>query len=170
MCPLFREWMLAMGYIGPDKAALAGKLRRGESIVLLPGGAAEALLAKPKTMRLIRRTGFLRLAKETGAWLVPCIGFGENDAFATISLRPGSFGAVLQNRLYKILSFSTPVLASPMCVATPMTVVVGAPLDPSAPGCLADHYWKAVSDLYYEHRDRYGYAGVPLEFIDRNRK
>ena len=62
------------------------RLTHGESLILVPGGAAEALHAHGGVMKLYlkNRKGFVKLAMETNAKLVPVIGFGENDIFDTL--------------------------------------------------------------------------------------
>ena len=53
----------------------------GRAIVLVLGGAAESLNAHPGRLELVLRSrkGFVRIALQTGASLVPCLGYGEND-------------------------------------------------------------------------------------------
>lgn len=70
----------------------------GRSILLAVGGASEALHAHPKTFDLVlgRRKGFVRIAVETGASLVPVISFGENDLFETFLPNPKSILARFQ--------------------------------------------------------------------------
>lgn len=59
---------------------------KGHSITIAIGGATESLYASPGTMNLVlrRRTGFVRVALQTGASLVPVIHFGENELYDTI--------------------------------------------------------------------------------------
>lgn len=56
------------------------------------GGATESLYSTPATMDLVlrRRTGFVRVALQTGASLVPVINFGENELYNTVRGRPKS--------------------------------------------------------------------------------
>ena len=60
--------------------------------MLAIGGADEALHAAPGTCDLVlkRRKGFVRVAVQTGASLVPVIAFGENEMYNTIRGKPGS--------------------------------------------------------------------------------
>ena len=59
------------------------------------GGATESLYSTPGTMDLVlqRRTGFVRVALQTGASLVPVINFGENELYNTVR---GSSTSVLR--------------------------------------------------------------------------
>jgi hypothetical protein len=191
--PLYREWMLAMGFVSANKATLKQKLLEGDSIVLVPGGAVEALYAHTEseesrptvTLSLARRRGFIRLAQETGAALVPCFGFGENRAFdtlATSSVRissidedSGSRSTVIrswlfagQQALYKACSFSTPILTWPFPRQRPIDVVVGAPVVLSATDDVETcfrQYETALRQLYDTHKDRFGYGHVTLEIV-----
>ena len=65
---------------------------KGQSIMLAIGGATESLYAGPGTMDLVlcRRKGFVRVALQTGASLVPVINFGENKVYSTIRGNPNS--------------------------------------------------------------------------------
>ena len=60
--------------------------------MLAIGGATESLYAGPGTMNLVlqRRKGFVRVALQTGACLVPVINFGENELYSTIRGSPKS--------------------------------------------------------------------------------
>jgi hypothetical protein len=181
---LYREWMLAMGFVSANKATLKNKLLEGDSIVLVPGGAVEALYAQSNptvTLSLARRRGFIRLAQETGAALVPCFGFGENRAFDTLatssvtssgssSRRSGirSWLFAGQQALYKACSFSTPILTWPIPRQRPIDVVVGAPVvlsvNDDVETCFRQ-YETALRQLYEAHKDRYGYGHVTLEIV-----
>ena len=54
--------------------------------MLAIGGASESLYAAPGTYDLVlgSRKGFVRIALQTGASLVPVLNFGENELFNTI--------------------------------------------------------------------------------------
>lgn len=187
--PFFKEWLLINGFCSANKPTLESRLS-SESIVLIPGGAVEALHCKPKTMRLIirKRKGFIRLAMETKAAVVPCIGFGENDIFDTICVGDEHSGAEsssdgldalnvrslffkLQTTLYKVFSFSMPLWTHLIPIAYPINVVVGEPIhfsgkpDPASVDECHARYLKALQDLYDEHKAKYGYEDVPLELL-----
>jgi 2-acylglycerol O-acyltransferase 2 len=169
LCPIFREYLIAIGFLHADKETLTRVLKSKRSIVLVPGGAAESLYAAPGTFRLVtkRRTGFIRLALETGALPVPCVAFGENNAFSVLTFQPGTAAFAVQQRICKFLSFSTPLLKSPFCVRHPIHVVVGAPVvfdtDASVEEC-HQHYMRAVEKLYNDHKDQYDHSNIPLEW------
>jgi 2-acylglycerol O-acyltransferase 2 len=51
------------------------------------GGTWEAVIAAPKTLRLIvkDRKGLVKLALRTGADLVPALAFGESDLYSHVN-------------------------------------------------------------------------------------
>ncbi|KAL7579366.1 hypothetical protein ACA910_014039 [Epithemia clementina (nom. ined.)] len=168
LIPIFRDWLILMGFISASKSSLSKVLRRNESVVLLPGGAPEALLANPQKMvlSLKRRKGFIKMAMETKASIVPVLGFGENSAFPIHVPAKGSWLFELQKQLCRLFSFSTPFILSPFPLPNPVHVVVGKPVefDPSKSidECHAQ-YLKALEDMYNEHKGKYGHAHIPLE-------
>lgn len=183
--PLFREWLLALGFISANKATLVETLQNNHSIVLVPGGAAEALHAHKTNFRLHlqRRRGFVQLAMETHAHPVPCLGFGENEAFDTLYVAgnttrngvssassrviPSALLHYWQQRLYQLLRFSTPILTNLLPNRTPIHVVVGAPVvfrGTTVDECHRE-YLTALQQLYDQHKATYGYHDVPIEFV-----
>lgn len=177
--PLLREWMLMLGYISANKRTLMQTLKGGNSIVLVPGGAAEALHAHKHNFRLHinGRRGFIKLALETGALPVPCLGFGENEAFSTyypetticpVQAKPVSTYLYWQQRVCKLLSFSMPIITNIFPNPRPIHVVVGEPIR-FAPGTSVDachsQYLDAVRKLYDENKGKYGYDDMEIEFF-----
>ncbi|RDH37628.1 DAGAT-domain-containing protein [Aspergillus welwitschiae] len=82
--PLLREYALALGINGVSYTSCVNHLARaGQAITICIGGAREARYAKPNTMDLVLnvRRGFVRVAVQTGADLVPVMAFGENELF-----------------------------------------------------------------------------------------
>ena len=169
---LVRDYILLAGFISADRQALEQKLRQGDSIVLITGGAAEALYAQSGrfTLYLKRRQGFLKLALETGAAVVPCLGFGENDCFSTLDVTKHEHASLMNLllRIRKVLRFSTPLVTWPIPRRNPIHVVVGAPVA-FAPGTSVEEchkqYIVAVTKLYNEHKAKYGHKDIPLEII-----
>jgi len=176
--PFFREWVLLNGFCSANKPTLVGRLAAGESLVLVPGGAREALSAHPGTMKLLlqKRRGFVRLALEHGVPLVPVLGFGENDIFDTYVAGGTTTGSTttlhwarrLQDRFLALCSFSAPLWTNLAPNRVPLNVVVGSPIrfgsSTSVDDCHA-LYISALQDLYEEHKDSYGYRDVPLEIL-----
>lgn len=183
LSPIFRDWLLFQGFISANKKTLintltATKSNSKKSLVLVPGGAAEALHAHPNVFKLHlkQRKGFIRLAMETKTAVIPCLGFGENEIFDTIYASSSDNTMTLwqrmlwnaQQRWMKCFSFSVPIISNIIPNRAKVTVVVGAPIefDPSSSvdECHA-LYLKKVKALYDKHKDQLGHGHVPIEFV-----
>lgn len=104
------------------------------------GGAQEALYARPGNYQLVlkNRKGFVKIAIQTGASLVPVFSFGEVDIFDQPSNEPGTklrayqdfvkkwtgvapamfYGRGISEKIFGLLPHRRPI-----------TTVVGAPID-----------------------------------------
>ncbi|KAL3470325.1 hypothetical protein BJX99DRAFT_264317 [Aspergillus californicus] len=95
--PLLREYLLYRGQSGVSRDSCIQHLTRGgydlrgmgKAITISVGGSREYRISRPGTMGIVIkiRKGFIRLAVETGADLVPVLVFGENDLFAPIEMK-----------------------------------------------------------------------------------
>jgi len=139
-CPWIREVLLHMGVCCASKKACNQILRKGpgSAIMLVVGGAAESLETAPGTYRLtLGRKGFVRVALDNDADLVPVIGFGENDIFDTFYLPPDSWARRFQEKIRKKLGFAVPIFYGRgifnynlgiLPHRKPIVVVVGKPI------------------------------------------
>ncbi|KAJ3148040.1 diacylglycerol O-acyltransferase 1 [Geranomyces michiganensis] len=112
--PVWREIQMGLGCISVSAKSLKfvlTKMGPGRSAAIVVGGADEALLAYPHTNDLVlnRRKGFVKVAIQTGASLVPVFSFGENDLFWQVNNESAPAVRKTQQRLAKILSFSLPI-------------------------------------------------------------
>lgn len=82
-----------------------------KSLCLVLGGAKESLEAHPDVVRLYlaRRKGFVKVALENGASLVPVFGFGENELFEQVANPQGSIVRKIQNQLQNRMGFAIPL-------------------------------------------------------------
>lgn len=182
--PFLRDFMISLGFIHARKTTLQHILRdRRESIVLVPGGAMEALYTKKNTFRCLLKTAPIRLALSTNATIVPCIGFGENDAFRVHTFSLDSIPFWIQKCICQTLSFSTPILLSPFARRCPINVVIGEPIDFSSIGIVAPIqesqitddvimkcqalYISAVENLYNKYKGRFGYSNILLQWMHK---
>eukprot|EP01113_Clastostelium_recurvatum_P048134 TRINITY_DN8698_c0_g1_i1.p1 TRINITY_DN8698_c0_g1~~TRINITY_DN8698_c0_g1_i1.p1 ORF type:complete len:353 (-),score=53.47 TRINITY_DN8698_c0_g1_i1:135-1193(-) len=112
--PILRDILMALGICNVNQASCEHILGSGpgRSIVIVVGGATEALDAHPKTydLTLRKRKGFVKLAFKTGASLVPVLSFGENDVWSQMHNPRGSRVRTMQTWLQTRLGFSTPLL------------------------------------------------------------
>lgn len=186
--PWLREILLSMGVCSCSKRSCNNNLQRGpgSAIMLVVGGADESLLAAPGTYRLNVncRKGFVRVAIDNGANLVPVLGFGENDAFTTHVYQEGSTLKTVQDEFKRRFGFATPIFwgrtlenSSTFGILphrTPIIAVVGKPLKcPHVPAHLKgnklrttaegraivnkyhEQYIKALKALYDAFKDKW---------------
>jgi 2-acylglycerol O-acyltransferase 2 len=92
--PFYRDLVLSMGFCSPSRQSLESVLQSGpgRSVAIVLGGAGEALVSTPGSNRLIlkKRLGFVRLAIQKQASLVPVFSFGETDLYNQYQLDGGS--------------------------------------------------------------------------------
>ena len=81
--PLWRDLVVLQGAVLGDRANCAALMRRGEHILVFPGGAREVFKHKGEAYRLIwkERYGFVRLAIEHGYTITPYATVGAEDAY-----------------------------------------------------------------------------------------
>jgi 2-acylglycerol O-acyltransferase 2 len=111
--PLWREFIMAMGFVDVSRESIQWLLSAGKSVVVVTGGALEALEAKPGVCRLVieKRRGLIQLALEHGARLVPAYTWGENELWNQVSNPPGSLLRGLQTWFKDLFKWS-PVVVS----------------------------------------------------------
>jgi len=87
--PIFREYLLGLGVNSVSKESIGGNFRRGPgaSVMIVIGGARESLETAPGSYKLIldNRKGFVKMALQKGASLVPVFSFGETDLFGVFA-------------------------------------------------------------------------------------
>eukprot|EP00735_Rhodelphis_limneticus_P015516 TRINITY_DN97_c0_g1::TRINITY_DN97_c0_g1_i1::g.14746::m.14746 TRINITY_DN97_c0_g1::TRINITY_DN97_c0_g1_i1::g.14746 ORF type:complete len:340 (+),score=20.90,sp/Q70VZ7/MOGT1_BOVIN/47.90/4e-100,DAGAT/PF03982.8/2.1e-106 TRINITY_DN97_c0_g1_i1:110-1129(+) len=141
--PFFREYLLALGLRSVEKDSCMYNLSRGPgaSILIVVGGAQEALDAHPNTydLTVLKRKGFVKVALETGASLVPVISFGENDVFLQADNPEGSPVRFIQEKFKSVMGFSLPIFWGRgvfsreswglLPLRRPINTVVGRPID-----------------------------------------
>ncbi|XP_029767417.1 2-acylglycerol O-acyltransferase 2 [Terrapene carolina triunguis] len=186
--PFFRDYLLSGGLVPSDKDSASYVLRRwggGNVLVIAVGGAQEALDARPGafTLLLKNRKGFVRLAMEHGAPLVPVFSFGENELFDQVDNPKGSWLRRTQHRLQQIMGISLPLFHARgvfqysfglLPYRRPIFTVVGKPIkvekkhNPSQEEVdrLHQTYIEELCKLFEAHKTKYN---VPedrhLEFI-----
>lgn len=180
--PVLREITTWAGVRAVTRKAFISGLEDSGAVLVVPGGQAELVYAGPDTRRVglcTRHKGFVRLALEQGASLVPMFVFGELQAQRNLLYLPA-----LQRWTYKRLGFPLPFwvagwktitpLPTP---GTPLSIVIGEPIDvePTTPGrrptdeevdALHTTYFSALQNLVEKHKVEAGYPDLELEFRD----
>jgi len=108
LVPLWREFVMAFGFIRADRASVAWCLDHGISVAIVVGGAKESLQARPGSteLTLAERKGFVRIALTHGAALVPCYSFGEVELFSQLDNPQGSWIRWVQETARTWLGFT----------------------------------------------------------------
>jgi Diacylglycerol acyltransferase len=131
--PFVREFFLAFGTVKADKKTCLYQLKKGNSILLLPGGIREQLTVcdpnKEDVVVLSDRKGFVKLALETGSPIVPVYVFGERKAFKV----NGWVTRVVSRFLKRVFNIGVPLVAGRWLVTLmpfpgPVTLVFGRPI------------------------------------------
>ncbi|KIK93533.1 hypothetical protein PAXRUDRAFT_509420 [Paxillus rubicundulus Ve08.2h10] len=111
--PLYREIIMALGISSVSRRSCSNILKRGagQAITIVVGGAAESLSARPGTadLTLRRRLGFIKVAIQQGADLVPVFSFGENDIYQQMPNEKGTTVYVLQKKFQNMFGFTLPL-------------------------------------------------------------
>ncbi len=81
--PVWRDLVVLQGAVLGNRANCAALMRRGDHILVFPGGAREVFKHKGEAYRLIwkERYGFVRLAIEHGYTITPYATVGAEDAY-----------------------------------------------------------------------------------------
>lgn len=143
--PFYREFFMSSGSITASRKGISHVLQHsthgGAAVVIIVGGAPESLDTHPNldqiTLILKPRKGFIRLALQHGAHLVPSFSFGENEVYDQVNNPRGSKLRKFQDYLRKLIGLA-PVLLKGRGIfqysfgiipnRRPITTVVGAPI------------------------------------------
>ncbi|KAI8096552.1 diacylglycerol acyltransferase-domain-containing protein [Halteromyces radiatus] len=111
--PFYRDIIMSLGIAAVSRNSCENILASGpgRSIVIVVGGAAESLSARPgiADLTLKKRLGFIRLAILHQASLVPTFSFGENDIYEQMDNCKGSTVWKIQKRMQHVLGFTMPL-------------------------------------------------------------
>lgn len=111
--PVWRELVLLAGFVSASSASAHFLLAAGRNIAIVPGGAQESLLTGPgcADLTLAKRKGFVRLALQHGACLVPVYLFGENELYASAPPSPpSSLWGRCAHATKRLLGFTLPAV------------------------------------------------------------
>ncbi|XP_006859886.1 PREDICTED: 2-acylglycerol O-acyltransferase 3 [Chrysochloris asiatica] len=187
--PIFRDYIMLSGLCPVSRQSLdfiLSQPQRGQAVVIIVGGAQESLYSGPgqHCVVLRKRKGFVHLALQHGASLVPVYSFGENDVFKVKTFATDSWQYLCQTTFKKLMGFAPCIFSGRglfsanswglMPFAVPITTVVGRPiqvpqrLNPTKKE--VDHYhmlyMKALEQLFEEHKESCGVsASTRLTFM-----
>lgn len=183
--PFWRE----LFFFGGCGDASAGCIRKtlksgpGESVLLVVGGAEESLLSSPHTnaLTLTKRKGFVKLALEAGAPLVPVYAFGETNVYDNLAAGKPKLQRFLL-KMQKTVGFALPLIHGRgyfnyhfgiLPHRRPIVVVVGQPLEvpkiPHPTHAEVDEwhgkYVEALKELFVSNKDAYDLKSTGLQIV-----
>eukprot|EP00602_Paraphysomonas_sp_CaronLab_P004684 CAMPEP_0185018216 /NCGR_PEP_ID=MMETSP1103-20130426/1012_1 /TAXON_ID=36769 /ORGANISM="Paraphysomonas bandaiensis, Strain Caron Lab Isolate" /LENGTH=202 /DNA_ID=CAMNT_0027547947 /DNA_START=142 /DNA_END=750 /DNA_ORIENTATION=- len=130
MFPVLREILLFLGCVDADSKTAKYNLSKGRSLLIYIGGEKEQLMTTPGEQKIYvkNRKGFIKLALQYGAHLVPMYAFGENECYHVSKAFMG-----LRLWLQENLRLGIPLvwgrLAAPLVpLKVPITVEIGEPI------------------------------------------
>ncbi|KAJ9080287.1 diacylglycerol O-acyltransferase 1, variant 2 [Entomophthora muscae] len=112
MVPFYRDFILFIGMASVSKESINYILNRGtgNACLISVGGSAESLLAGPDNADLVlsKRLGFIKVAIQNGAHLVPVYNFGENSLAYQYSPEEGTLLHIFQQVLKNYTGMTLP--------------------------------------------------------------
>jgi 2-acylglycerol O-acyltransferase 2 len=174
--PLTRDILLSLGICSVSRRSCDNILTKGpgSSLMIVVGGAHEAVNARPHTNDLVikKRLGFIKLALRTGSPLVPVFSFGENDLWDQLDNPKGSWLRKFQDIARKYTTVVPPALYGRgiftynmgiLPYRRPVVSVVGKPIEvPKIDNPTVEqvkHYQKLYLDelmnVYDTYKDEY---------------
>ncbi|KAI5060952.1 hypothetical protein GOP47_0023457 [Adiantum capillus-veneris] len=169
--PILRHVWTWLGLAPAKRKLVVDSLKQGYSCVLIPGGVSEMLYMEPdrEVVYLKKRFGFIRIAIEMGAPLVPTFIFGHTHIYKWWKPK-----GMLYNEMSRVLKFA-PLLfwgmyGTPIPFPRPLYVAIGKPIElkknpqPTQEEILEVQalFLSALQDLYDRHKADAGYKDTPL--------
>ena len=177
--PGFQQMSLLGGMREVSRSSFLETLRSNGSVVLCPGGQSELAKHQPIRKRHVvlcaRKTGFIRLAVEEQALLVPCFSINEELLYDNLFYMPA-----LQRWTYRKFGFPIPFLPVgawgivPVPKGQTVCLVVGEPFDPREklqadrpPSSedmdrIRDEYYSRVVGLFHKYKHTCGLDDVTI--------
>jgi len=142
--PLYR----ALGCTGSGIEVLTELLRKNISCAIAVGGARESIYTGFKARTFKRRTGFIRLAIEEGADIIPVYNRGTDKMFHRILPNPeGSLVYRLQTAFLDMFTFTLPFI-NPLPIRSRLTSFIGEPIGVLQTKNPTKEMIKDISDIY----------------------
>lgn len=132
--PATKHLWWGLGIRPIDKRSFGDLLKAKTSVVLVPGGLSECMIMKKgqEAMYLRKRLGFVKLALQHGAHLLPAFAFGQSDTYSWYRPGPPLVPVRVVDAVRKVLGFVPLTMwgrfGTPVPHKVPMMVVFGKPI------------------------------------------
>ncbi len=160
--PFFHDFLLNLGLISVNKKSIQYWLRSkpGAAVMIVVGGAEEAFYAIPDTTTLVlaKRFGFVKIALEEGASLVPVFCFGETNLYH--KGEDGPWRKRISNFTKKTMGFTAPNFIGRgifqysfgvLPMRRKLTAVVGEPIKCPKTANPSEELIKEYHEMYVEN-------------------
>ncbi|XP_028839139.1 diacylglycerol O-acyltransferase 2 [Denticeps clupeoides] len=186
--PFFRDYLMCGGICPVNRNAIDYLLSQngtGNAVVIVVGGAAESLDCAPgmNSVTLKNRKGFVKLALQKGADLVPVYSFGENEAYQQMIFEEDSWWRLAQKKFQKFLGFAPCLFHGcglfsteswgfvPYC--KPINTVVGEPItvpkmeepSPDVIDTYHEMYIRSLMNVFDKYKTRFGLKETDVLYI-----
>jgi 2-acylglycerol O-acyltransferase 2 len=174
--PLVRHLWPWLGLDPISRYHVKKVLSNGGVAIIVPGGVSEVLKMEKEreVVYLRKRYGFVKIAIQSGAALMPAYAFGATRTYSWWRLGPPLMTKKLAERISKILLFAPIVFWGRFFGPCPrrgrVVTVYGPPIEVKQTDEPTQEYVREVLDkfieelekVYRENRDEFGYKGVEL--------
>ena len=174
--PFLRQLWTWLGMEAIDRKSMLSVLRAGRTALIIPGGVAECLEMRRgvETVYLRKRFGFVKLAIQTGASLMPAFAFGQSETYSYVRLGPPLCSEKTVSRIAAVIRLAPMAFWGRGLSFVPrrvrMKIVVGRPVEttkeenPSNERVAAKlaEFIDEMVRLHETHKERYGYGGQRL--------
>jgi len=176
LIPMVRDIAMWLGGRDVTRKSINYALKNNQSIALVPGGQAEMRESRScydEVVILRRHKGFVRVALENGADLVPMYCFGETGIFDNIYL------PTIQSWFLRKIGFGYPLFPYgkyylPVPRPCPMRLIIGEPIpvtrvpQPTEEQVNELHkkYFDSLEALIEKHKVECGYPKASIKFKD----
>lgn len=175
--PFLRQLWAWLGMDAISKRSFRALLDRGKTVLIIPGGVAECLEMREgvETIYLKKRFGFVKLAMQTGAGLIPAFTFGQCDTYAYWRLGPPLCGPRVVRAVAAALKMAPIVFwgkwGTFLPRQAPMHTVVGKRIDTGPPrpdptneevAAKLEEFIAEMERIFRTHREKHGYGNTEL--------
>ena len=174
--PFVRHLWTWLGLDPISRTTMMEMLLAKRSVVIIPGGVAECMAMERgvETLYLRKRFGFVKVAIQTGAHLMPAFTFGQSEAYGYWRLGPPVVPRFVANWLSETFAFAPIVFwgkfGTPLPRATPLRTVVGKAIEvkqnanPSKEEVAAklEEFIEAMIALFETHKEANGAPNARL--------
>lgn len=162
--PLVRHLWSWLGLRPVSRNEMSKHLKKNRACILVPGGVQEIMYLdkEVETIFLRKRTGFVKLALQHGAPLVPAFAFGLHKTYSWASLLPQS----VMLKLSRFMGFAPLVFwgvcGGPLPKKHPIHIVLGKPIEvptvaepsPEEVQKYLDAFIAAMEDIFDKHKEK----------------